>query len=94
MNKFVPYKLIRRQVVSKRASVFDLMGKIPPIMAKLKLFETEVISYIQSLEEPISEHLRVRTLSFWRKIPADAVSDQARLILVLDATEKVLMFNV
>ena len=107
MDQFVPSKLTRRQVVSKRASVYDLLGKMSPIMAKLKLFESEVISNTESWEQPISEALRskaiqnfillekLRGIHFTRaKIPVDAVSDQARLILVVDAAEEVLIFTV
>ena len=36
MAEFVPKLLTRRQIVSKRAGIYDLLGKISPVLARLK----------------------------------------------------------
>ena len=43
MNAFVPDKLTRRMIVSKRAALYDSMGKLEPIKAMLKVNEREVV---------------------------------------------------
>ena len=107
MSDFVSDPLTRRQIVSKRASIFDMFGKISPVMAKLKRFEREVIHSTDSWDAPIPDHLRLKAIQNFimieklrgihytrAKIPVDAVNVFARIILVVDAAEDVLMFTV
>ena len=107
MSDFVPDALTRRQIVSKRASIFDMFGKITPVTAKLKRFEKEVLNFTKSWDEAVSEELRLQAIKNFimieklrgihyqrAKIPVDAVSEVARIILVVDAAEDILMFTV
>ena len=107
MSSFVPDPLSRRQIVSKRASIFDMFGKISPVTAKLKRFERDVINSTDSWDAPIPDHLRLQAIQNFvmveklrgihytrAKIPVDAVDVVARIILVVDAAEEVLMFTV
>ena len=43
MNVFVPKKLTRRMIVSKRAALHDPLRKLQPIAAMLKVHEREVV---------------------------------------------------
>ena len=62
MSSFVPDPLSRRQIVSKRASIIDMFGKISPVTAKLKRFERDVINATDSLDAPIPDHLRLQAI--------------------------------
>ena len=107
MSSFVPDALTRKQIVSKRASIFDMFGKITPVTAKLKRFEKEVLNFTKSWDEAVSEQLRLQAIKNFimieklrgihyqrAKIPVDAVSEIARTILVVDAAEDILIFTV
>ena len=107
MDKFIPSNLSRRQVVSKRASVHDMFGKIEPVKAKLKLFERRVFGATENWDDPLPEELRseavknfillekLRGVHYYRpRIPSDAINEEARLILLVDAAEEVLMATV
>ena len=107
MEKFIPSNLCRRQVVSKRASVHDMFGKIEPVKARLKLFERRVFNATEDWDDPLPEELRseavknfillekLRGVHYYRpRMPSDAINEEARLILLVDAAEEVLMATV
>ena len=107
MAEFVPKELSRRQIVSKRASLYDMLGKISPAIANLKLFEKEVLMCTMGWDDAVPESLRLKAVQNFvileklrgvhynrARIPPDAVSDQARIILLVDAAEKALMLTV
>ena len=107
MSKFVPDPLTRRQVVSKRAGIYDVFGKITPIIAKLKVFERSVFNSTSSWDDGMPSYLRneavqnfimiekLRGIHYQRaKIPTDAVSDIARLILTVDAATEVINITI
>ena len=107
MDNFVPKNLTRRHIVSKRAGIFDVLGKIEPIKAKLKVFERKVLYSTIGWDDPMPEELRaeavknfilveeLRNIQYHRpRIPVDAVSTRARLTLVVDAAKEVIMIDI
>ena len=105
MDNFVPKNLTRRHIVSKRAGIFDVLGKIEPIKAKLKVFERKVLHSTNGWDDPMPEELRaeavknfilveeLRNIQYHRpRIPVDAVSTRARL--VFDAAKEIIMIDI
>ena len=93
--------------MSKRAGIFDVLGKIEPIKAKLKVFERKVLHSTIGWDDPMPEELRaeavknfilveeLRNIQYHRpRIPVDAVSTRARLTLVVDAAKEVIMIDI
>ena len=62
MDDFVPKKLTRRMIVSKRAGLYDPLGKFEPIKAKLKLDEREVVQLTKDWDDCVSESIRSKWL--------------------------------
>ena len=60
MNTFVPENLTRRMVVSKRAALYDPLGKFEPIKAMLKIHEREVVLATTGWDDSISNDLRIK----------------------------------
>jgi len=63
MDQFVPQQLTRRMIVSKRASLYDFLGKLEPIKAKLKLDEREVVLLTSGWDDVVSPEVRNKWLS-------------------------------
>ena len=63
MDQFVPQQLTRRMIVSKRASLYDFLGKLEPIKAKLKLDEREVVLLTSGWDDVVSPEVRNKWIS-------------------------------
>ena len=108
MNKFVPDPLTKRQAASKFASVWDLTGKLAPLLAgmKVNLRETFLSVGPGNWDEPMPPDLRqkwvknfwlieqLRGLKYERAVmPSDAVNTKMRLLSGVDAAQSVLMMG-
>ena len=106
MDTFVPQSLSRRQVSSKLASLWDIMGHLAPIMNGLKLDLRDVFQNTESWDEAVPSDLRqkwvqnfllfeqLRGMKFTRAImPADAVVSKLRILTGFDAAKKGLMMG-
>ena len=68
MNSFVPANLTRRMIVSKRAGLYDSLGKLEPIKAKLKFDERQAVQLTQDWDDavpPITRNSGSRTSFSW-----------------------------
>ena len=102
MDSYVPVNLTRRMIVSKRASIYESLGKLEPIKAKLKIDEREAVMLTSDWDDPVDQNLRkkwvqnfllieqLRGIRFTRaRIPASAVDTNMRLITLVDAAEQI-----
>ena len=101
LDKFVPTRLTRRMVVSKKASLFDLLGKLTPISARLSLDLRTVMKETEDWDDCVSSALRMRWvqnfllleqlkgIKFARaRMPEDAVSAEMDLIIAGDTAKE------
>ena len=101
LEKFVPANLTRRMVVSKKASLFDVLGKLTPISARLSLDLRKVMKETNDWEDSVSPPLRqrwvenfflleqLRGIKFARaRMPEDAVSPEMDLIIAGDTAKE------
>ena len=58
LEHFVPKKLTRRMIFSKNHSVFDLMGKLVPVLAGMKLDLRETAKMTDGWDSAVPEELR------------------------------------
>ena len=104
MDTFVPAALTRRMIVSKRASLYDSMGKIDHVKAKLKIDERQAVQLIQDWDDAVPPNLRtkwiknfmmieqLRGIRFSRaRMPTTALDTRMRLITLVDAAENLIM---
>ena len=63
IDKFVPRKLSRRMVTSKFASIFDLSGKLGPVLAEAKDLLRDTIEPTTDWDVPMPEELRNKWLT-------------------------------
>ena len=102
MDSYVPVNLTRRMIVSKRASIYESLGKLEPIKAKLKIDEREAVKLTSDWDDPVDQNLRkkwvqnfllieqLRGIRFIRaRFPASAVDTNMRLITLFDAAEQI-----
>ena len=107
LDSLVPSKLSLRQVVSKVASVFDLMGLLAPVMASLRLDTRKTSKAWKTWDEAVPAALRqkwiknfwmleqLRGLGFQRAMmPEDALNDRARAIALMDAALEICIMGV
>ena len=107
LDNFVPKQLTRKTVVSKVASVWDLLGKFSPILGSLKLDIRKTTKATTGWTDPMPEILRnkwvenlwkiegLRGIKFCRaRMPLDAVEDKLRMITLVDAAEDLMMIGV
>ena len=107
MEKFEPKPLTRRQIFSKNASVFDLLGKFTPITAGMKYDLRDAVKETDGWDDGVSDKLRSKWVKhFWRletmkgikferaKMPIDAVSTKMDAIIAVDAAEHLKIFGV
>ena len=98
MEKFVPKKLTRRMIVSKNSSVFDLPGKLVPILVGFKLDVRDAVRETKGWDDAVSPELRAKWVkNFLRmeklkgikfnraRMPPNAVSEKMDLITAVDA---------
>ena len=106
MDAFVPLQLTRRMIVSKRASLYDALGKLEPIKAKLKIDERQAVQLTQDWDDPVPPNIRnkwlenflllekLRGIRFHRaRMPRTAVDTNMRLITLVDAAENLVMIS-
>ena len=100
LDKFVPELLTRRMIFSKRASLFDILGKFVPIDTKLKLDLRKAVQLTQDWDDAVPPDLRSKWVNnFWlmeklrgirfkrAKMPADAIDCNMDIITAGDAAE-------
>ena len=68
LDKFVPAALSRRLVASKLASIFDIQGKLVPILIGLKVDLREVVRLTSTWDEPMNSDLRNKWLTNFLKL--------------------------
>ena len=103
----MPAKLTRRQVASKFASIFDVLGKFGPILIGAKLDLRKTFKMTDDWDSPMPEDLRKTWMkNFWKWeqlrgiqysraiMPVDAISTKMRLITAVDAAEECLNIGV
>ena len=106
LDAFVPKNLTRRQATSKLASLWDLLGKLAPIMTGLKLDLRETFQKTDGWDDGMPPDLRQKWLkNFWliekmrglkyqrAVMPPDAVNTQLRLLTGVDAAKSGLMMG-
>ena len=100
LEKFVPAKLTRRMIFSKNHSVFDITGKLVPVLAGMKLDLRQTAKLTDGWDSAVPEELRSKWIKhFWRletlkgmkferaRMPLNAVSTQMDMIVAADAAE-------
>ena len=98
IDEFTPNKITRTNCTSVAARIYDIQGLLAPLTLKLKNDLRTLISFEPSWTNPIPDHQRstwiqnfrmieeVRDILYVRcSIPSDAVSTQARILLLCDA---------
>ena len=106
MDTFVPKALTRRMIVSKRASLYDALGKLEPIKAKLKIDEREAVHLTKDWDDTVPPETRnkwvknfllmeqLRGIRFSRaRMPKTALDTRMRLITLVDAAENLVMIS-
>ena len=104
MDEFVPRKLNRKMVSSKFASIFDMTGKLGPVLAEAKDILRDTIIATADWTSPMPEELRskwIRQFQLWEQLrglkftrsvmPDDAVDSKMRLIVKGDFALKMLV---
>ena len=67
LETFVPAKLTRRQVASKYASIFDVLGKFGPILIGAKLDLRRTFKMTDNWDSPMPADLRQCWIkNFWK----------------------------
>ena len=102
MEKFVPKEITRTQAFSKHASVFDILGKLAPITAGMKLDLRRTVQKTIGWDDPMPNDLRNKWVeNFWRlerlrglkcaraRMPEDAISPEMNIITAVDTAEEV-----
>ena len=101
LEKFVPKDLTRKQILSKKASLFDITGKFTPISSVLSYDLRKAMKETESWDEAVSDQLRskwignflmlekLRGLKFCRaKMPANAKNSKMNLIIAGDSAKE------
>ena len=104
LDQFVPEKLSRRMVASKFASIFDLSGKLGPVLAEAKDLLRDTVEATADWDVPMPIEFRTKWLSqflHWEKLrglrferaimPSDAIDGRMRLIVNCDFAKKMLV---
>ena len=106
MDAFVPDKLTRRMIVSKRAALYDPLGKLEPIKAMLKVHEREAVLATSDWDDHVNATIRnkwvknflmieqLRGLKFTRaRMPANALNTRMRIITLVDGARDLVMIS-
>ena len=101
LEKFVPKDLTRKQILSRKASFFDVTGKFTPISSVLSHVLRKAIKETESWDEAVSDQLRskwignflmlerLRGIKFNRaKMPENAKSSKMNLIIATDSAKE------
>ena len=92
--------LFQRIIFSKNAAIFDLPGKLAPILGILKVDLREAVEQTEGWDDPVPEELRSKWIkNFWMLeklkgmkfqraiMPEGAVSTTMNLIIAVDVAE-------
>ena len=100
LDQFAPKKITKRMVASKKASIFDILGLISPILIGSTILMRETFKTMpnESWDDAMSSDLRNKWLKqflLWEQLrgiqfnralmPEDAVDTKLRLIVAVDA---------
>ena len=110
MEKFILTncpRLTRRKIASKVAAIFDLLGKLSPVLAGLKSDLREVVRLTAGWDDPVSDEIRYKWIkNFWKmeqmrgirfsraRMPSDAINTNMRIITVVDAALSIVMVGI
>ena len=107
MDSFIPKKLTRRKIASKVASIFDLMGKLAPVLAGLKVDLKDVVKITAGWDDSVDANIRSKWVeNFWKieqlkgikfaraRMPVDALDSKMRMITLVDAAMSVIMIGI
>ena len=107
LESHVPKDLSRRQVASKYASIFDLLGRFGPILIGAKVDLRATFKSTADWDSPMPEDLRQRWIKqFWKWeqlrglqfsraiMPEDAVNNKMRLTTAVDAAGEAIVVGV
>ena len=103
MDSFCPNPMNRKQVTSKFSSIWDISGKLGPVLAEAKCLLSETVAQTTDWTSPMPAELRNRWLEqflLWERLrgiqferavmPMDAANDRMRLIVKVDASNKII----
>ena len=106
LDKFVPQNLSRRITASKISSIFDIQGRLAPILIGMKSDLRQVVRSTSSWDEAMSSELRskwlanfwtlekLRGINFQRAVmPEDAINSNMRLITCVDSALEAMMLG-
>ena len=106
MESFVPNPLTRRQAASKLGSIWDILGKLAPLMNGIKLDLRETFKQTEDWDQGMPSDLRqkwvqnfilfekLRGLKFQRAVmPKNAVNTKLRVLTGVDAAKYGLMMG-
>ena len=106
LDEFVPRKLTRRIVASKRASIFDIMGKLGVILVSSSVLLRETVKATKGWDDTMEDNLRSKWLEqfmLWEQLrgihfnravmPTDAVDCKLRLIACADAAKPAMVMG-
>ena len=104
MDTFVPKKLSKRMIISKFMGVFDLLGKLLPLTARMKRDVRSMMKATPTWDEAVTEEHRTKWVkNFWDlerckglkytrpRMPVDAVNTKLRLMVLVDAAKELLV---
>ena len=91
-SNIIPVNLTRRHCVGRVAEVYDLLGKVAPIIAPLKLDPRNIVQRKLSWDDKIPFDLRESWESNFKKIQDVGNLRFARTIIPVDAKKKELKF--
>ena len=107
MEKFVPSKITPRQVSSKYLSFYDILQLFMPVTAGMKRDLRRVMKETDGWDIAISAELRskwvknlwiiekLKGMKFGRaKMPEDAVSEEMRMLVLVDAAKMLIVVGV
>ena len=102
MEKFVPKKLTRRMIFSKKNAIFDILGKFTPVLVGLSKDLREAVKQTNNWDDTVPDELRSKWVANFLKVetlkgikfqrarmPENAVSEKMDLIVAADASEDV-----
>ena len=106
LDEYVPKKLTRRMVTSKKSSIFDILGKLVPNLISSTLLLRETLKSTLGWDDPMSTDLRnkwlkefllweqLRGIQFTRAMmPVDACDSKMRLIIAADAAKPAMIIG-
>jgi hypothetical protein len=107
LDDFVPKKLTRRMVASKKASIFDILGKLAVILISSSLLLRITMKNTLGWDDAMPSDIRNKWLKeflLWEQLrgihfnrammPEDAVDSKLRVIAAVDAAKPAMVIGV